>query len=438
LAIGIVRVSRRAGRGGESFISPTDQRKRIKDACGRDGLRLKSVAEEIDVSGGMALEVRTGLREAIEAVEAGEVQVVVVGYFDRLFRSLSVQAEVVSRIEAAGGEVLALDFGRISEETASQWLSGTVMGAFAEYWRRQAAEKSRGAQIDAIDRGVITFPAVPLGLEKGPGKRLVPSAAAAVVVEAFRHRAAGESIEAVRTFLGERGHNLSYRRVQGLLGNRLLIGEIHFGDLVNLEAHEPVIPRDLFLRVQRVKIHRGPRPTSERLLARLGLLRCGTCGSRMVVGRVRKGTYPFYRCASFECGQRMTISAVIAERVVEDTMRAATASVEGRASLRADERRSERAAATSQAKLDAALRAFADFADEAAAQETLEQLRAERDRDLEALDRLGGKSASVSVSGLDWDRLLLVEKRDAIRLAIERIDVLPGRGAGRVHVHLFV
>ena len=35
----------------------------------------------------------------------------IVGYFDRLVRSLRVQGEVVSRVEAAGGEVLAVDYG---------------------------------------------------------------------------------------------------------------------------------------------------------------------------------------------------------------------------------------------------------------------------------------------------------------------------------------
>jgi hypothetical protein len=42
-AIGIVRVSQKKGRDGESFVSPEDQRDRIRAACERDGLRLVEV-----------------------------------------------------------------------------------------------------------------------------------------------------------------------------------------------------------------------------------------------------------------------------------------------------------------------------------------------------------------------------------------------------------
>ena len=60
------------------------------------------------MSGKTALDDRKGLREAIEAVEAGEADVIVTAYFDRLVRSLKVQAEVVQRVERAGGKVLTL------------------------------------------------------------------------------------------------------------------------------------------------------------------------------------------------------------------------------------------------------------------------------------------------------------------------------------------
>ena len=53
-------------------------------------------------------------------------------------------------------------------------------------------------------------------------------------------------------------------------------------------------PRDLE-RLQRVSVPRGRRAKSERLLARLGVLRCGTCDARMSVG-TSQGRYALYRC----------------------------------------------------------------------------------------------------------------------------------------------
>ena len=65
-AIGIIRVSERKQRGKkpgreDSFVSPHDQLARIKETCERQGLTLKSTADEIDVSGGKPLEERRGL-----------------------------------------------------------------------------------------------------------------------------------------------------------------------------------------------------------------------------------------------------------------------------------------------------------------------------------------------------------------------------------------
>src|SRR4051812_8747118 len=86
-AIGIVRVSQVNGREGDSFASPAEQRERIRAACDRDNLRLVETIDELDVSGGTPLEKRRGLRAAVEAVEAGNAEVVVAAYFDRLVRS---------------------------------------------------------------------------------------------------------------------------------------------------------------------------------------------------------------------------------------------------------------------------------------------------------------------------------------------------------------
>src|SRR5215207_3029091 len=98
-AVGVVRVSRTKGEG---IVSPTEQRERIAAACERDGLHLLDTYDELDVSGGAPLEKRPGLSRAVALVERGQADTIVVAYFDRLVRSLAVQTEIVSRVEAAG------------------------------------------------------------------------------------------------------------------------------------------------------------------------------------------------------------------------------------------------------------------------------------------------------------------------------------------------
>lgn len=440
-AIGIVRVSERKGREGDSFASPKDQRDRIASACERDGIQLLEVLEEIDVSGGVPLDERRGLGPAVHAVEDGQADVVVVAYFDRLVRSLRVQDEVVSRIEAAGGRVLAVDFGEITGDTAAQWLSGTMIGAVSEYYRRSVKERSGEAQAAAVRRGVLPWPKIPPGYRRGPSGALEPDPATReTVVEAFRLRASGATLKEVRAYLAGKGVGRSYHGTQALLSSRVVLGEIHFGALVNLEAHEPIVDRDLWNQVQWVKVPRGRRAKSVRLLARLGVLRCGTCNSRMVVGTGYNGRYNHYRCPPVgDCPRRVTIGAEIAERVIVEAVRRELADVEGRASAEQHARRAEQQAAQAQADLDAALRAFGGLEDEPAARDRLAELAQTRDRAFEELDRLGGTHTALTVNTVaDWDRLTIDEQRALIRAVVDRATVSPGgRGADRISIELF-
>ena len=88
-----------------------------------------SPTPEIDVSGKLPLSKRPGLLAAIEMIEAGRADQLVVAYFDRLVRSLKVQLEVIERVERAGGEIFALDHGKLTNGTAAQRLSTNMLGS---------------------------------------------------------------------------------------------------------------------------------------------------------------------------------------------------------------------------------------------------------------------------------------------------------------------
>jgi site-specific DNA recombinase len=440
-AIGVVRISRVGDRTGETFVSPDEQRERIRAYCEREGLELADadVLLEQDVSGGAPLAKRPGLRRAVEAVEAGEAEVVVVAYFDRLVRSLTVQAEVVGRVEAAGGAILAVDIGQLTNGSAGQWLSGTMLGAVAEYHRRATAERTDDAKRRAVERGVPPFPNVPPGYRRGEGGRLeVDPATSPTVAEAFRLRAEGATIKDVRAFLRAHGIDRSFHGVQSLLGSRIVLGELRFGDNLNERAHPALIDEATWRRVQKIALPRGRRPVSERLLARLGVLRCGTCGARMVIGSTRQQgkTYAMYRCPPIgDCKQRVTISANMAEAAVAEAVQTFLADVVGNASIGEDAERAARDLDARQSELDAAIRAFTGLEDEQAARDRLATLRAARDT---AQDRLADLAAAtgpaLTVTAGDWDALTLDERRALIRVTVAEATVAPGRGPNRITV----
>jgi DNA invertase Pin-like site-specific DNA recombinase len=446
-AIGIVRVSRRAGRKGENFVSPKDQRGRVKGECERENLSLLRIEDEIDVSGRTPLAKREVLLAAVEAVEAGEADVIVAAYFDRLARSLQVQQEVVSRVEAAGGQVLAVGFGEISNGTATQWITSGILGLVNEFVVRQGAEKSAEAQVDAIARGVP-----PSRLPPGICKVQVPKGhpdygrvepdpeTAPHISAAYQLRADGATVDAVRVYLRAHGIERSFHAVCNILSNPLYLGEIHFGDYEpNLAAFEPpVVDRDLWNQVQRIKVPRGRRAKSDRLLARLAVLRCASCGARMVVGDRKKNGRPFYRCPpTGDCTHRAAISAEVAEATVVEHTRAALANRKGRASVADNARRAEAELARHQDALDAAIRAFSVVSGEQAAVEKIGELREARDNAQVRVDHLGPTRPSLVIDGAaDWDRLALDGKRKLIRLTVAEALVRPGRGTDRIAVEL--
>ena len=127
------------------MASRSSRRRTSASASGRDGLRRVDVLDELDVSGGKPLDERPGLGPAVRAVEGGKADVIAAGYFDRLFRSLAVQAEVVERVERAGGRVLAVDAGTPTALHRKLYRSGTsrTFDGLARSLRRTQARARR-------------------------------------------------------------------------------------------------------------------------------------------------------------------------------------------------------------------------------------------------------------------------------------------------------
>lgn len=436
-AVGVVRVSRVGDRDGERFVSPSEQAERIRTACERDGLDLVDTIEELDVSGGTPLEKRPGLRRAIETIEAKEADVLVVAYFDRLVRKLSIQEQVVERVERAGGAILAVDVGEVRADTAARWLTSGMMGLVSEYHRRVTAERTQDAKRRAVARGVPPFPNVPPGYRRDSDGRLEPHPQEApVVADAFELRAGGASVQAVQKHLRENGIKRSFHGTTSLLGSRVVLGELRFGDLVNVESHPAIVDPATWQAVQRVKVPRGRRAKSERLLARLGVLRCASCGSRMVVGTSHHSRYYLYRCPpTGDCARRVTIAADLVERLVVEKVQELLADVEGTATIAEGHAEAGRELEQTQRELDAAIEAFTGLEDVQSARDRLTALRVQRDQARDRLSELDAAYApAVTLTAGDWDQLTFDERRALIVAVLDRVEVGPA-GDDRVTVH---
>ena len=250
------------------------------------------------------------------------------------------------------------------------------------------------------------------------GVLTVEPAAAKVVVKAFKRRDRGASLVEIQAFLAENGIERALSSVSWMLRSRMYLGEIHFGELHNTQAHEAIVKdRGLFERVQRRTVSRGRQAKSERLLARLGVLRCGTCGSRMVINS-DSGSYRCGDTSANRCQRRAAVKADRVEEMVTDAVRAYSATADApRASRGQQIREADEAIERANADLDNTIRQLGELGllGRPASQETLDKLATALDVAHAVRARLGDGSKSDVIGPDEIDKL-----RDPKRLAAWR------------------
>lgn len=306
LFCGYIRVSR-VGDRGDKLISPELQEKRIRGYAEARGIEVEVLPAELDVSGGKVD--RPILSQAIEGIEAGTYAGIIVAQLDRLSRMSIVDAHrVIERIESIGGEVVpvAEDFDTTTPEGR---MGRNMFLAMAEMQRERYSSQLAAAKERAVRIGIWPLPVVPIGYRRGTDRHLEPDPATApTVVRAFELRAQGESWE----HIGKRlGRGLSGARK--VIANRVYLGEIRYGEFVNVAAHEPLVERGLFEAAQISQ----PAPARGRhgpaLLS--GLLRCTGCSGLLTPTTNRK--WSGYRCMSMRALGKCESPALIAKSIVE-------------------------------------------------------------------------------------------------------------------------
>jgi hypothetical protein len=318
-------------------------------------------------------------------------------------------------------------------------MSNNMMGAAFQYYAEVTGEKVQAAQERVVARGVLPNSRISPGYVRGEdGVLVVERPKARVVVQAFRRRDRGASLVEIQALLAENGIERSISGVASMLRSRMYLGEIHFGELHNTRAHEPIIKdRALFERVQRRTVSRGRQAKSERLLARLGVLRCGTCGSRMVINSY-SGNYRCGDTSAKRCQRRAAVKADRVEEIVLDAVRgySATADAHRCGSRRQLIGEADEAIERANADLDDTIRQLGELGllGRPATQETLGKLTKALDDAYTVRARLGDRGESDVIGPEDIDKLREPAKRLAawrrlITDTVESVTVAPAMTA---------
>lgn len=450
--VGYVRVSRVAGRQGESFISPAVQRERIT-ASAKAG-RHKVVAWETDLDQTGAKVDRPGLEAALARIERGEADGLAVAKLDRFARSLAGALATIERLKKAGGELVSAE---------DQFDTSTPMGRFALQMILALAELELGrirdswkvAQGRAVARGVHVASRTPTGYRRRADGTLEPDPGAADAIhELFRRRAAGEGWTALARFMDSAGvvgpygaTTWSTSALAKMIANPVYLGEARSGSQVNVNAHDPIVTAAEWQAAQGARVAPPARVGDGLLLS--GLVRCAGCRYRVKADSMRDrdgSRLGLYRCRkrhpSGVCGEPVSVLARVLEPWVEAQFLAAL----GPDGPLAEAAEGSRALADAERDLQAAEHELAVYRDETRIAELLGrdsflaglETRARAvDVARDALDAVRERSALAatipSAAALleDWPTLTIGERRLILTAAIDAVIIRPSRGSGR-------
>lgn len=364
---GYVRVSRVGGRSGDSFISPDVQRERIAAYAKAGGHKLLKLHEDLDLPGTHSR--RPGLQEALERVEAGKTDGLLVAKLDRFGRSAIDVYRNLERIREANGTLMSVAEG-IDTSTSMGRFFLAISAAFAELEIERIGENWRSARGRAVARGVHISGHVPVGYKKRDDGRLEEDPATGwAVKQAFTMRAAGESWKTIADWLTEEGIPTAHgapmwtvATVRTLIRNRVFLGEARSGDLVNVGAHVPLTDPETFDAANRPRGSKMPSTgNASGMLS--GILRCSGCSFALKpsMGKTRHGKRRReYRCrpdkAAGRCPAPASVSALPVEEVVVERFFAAYGDLHAGYRARTAKRTQvEQELAVSRAEFDAAL-----------------------------------------------------------------------------------
>lgn len=320
--VSYIRVSKVAGREGDRFQSPDQQREAIGHAAALAGGTIIEEVVELDESGGTMD--RPGLKRALAMLDSGEADGIIVARLDRFGRNIEVPLVIRGLV----------DSGKVFLSAADQFDTSTPMGRFALGMMALVATLERDRHVEtwakstanAIGRGVAVR--VPYGYRRGPTGRLVADEpGASVVRKMFRLRAAGTGVAAIAATLNADGigppHAANWTRqtVRAMLRVKTYTGEARYGEHVTPDAHPALVDDATWHAAQ---TSRGiSRPSEGRnLLA--GILRCAGCGYLMGAGSGRNGrryncnrVHGGGRCPSPTAAMAPRLEAYVTERFLE-------------------------------------------------------------------------------------------------------------------------
>lgn len=297
-ALGYIRVS----KAREEMISPELQEAAIADWCARNQATLIRTITDLDATGRNFA--RTGIQEAITAVERGEANLVVVWKWSRFGRNVRDCLVNIDRLEVAGGRLVA----------ATEDFDDTPVGRFgrgqfllmAQFESERIGEQWKEAQSRRVRQGLPPTGLPRYGYVYDPDRRLYEQNpdTADLLRSLYQRYNAGESVSRLVQWLNANriptstGTGAWYQTaLHSILDSGFAAGLVTYHGELHPGQHEPIIDQttwDTYQRTRRLRAQRFRTRQANPVHFLSGLVYCATCHRAMI----RSGT------DRLSCGQR--------------------------------------------------------------------------------------------------------------------------------------
>ncbi len=261
--------------------------------------------------------------------------VVIVWKLDRFSRNRFDSAKYKTLLRMNGVKVVSAT--EAISEGAEGIILESVLEGMAEYFSADLADKvTRGMTENAL-KCMYNGGVLPYGYCVNTSHQYaIDPVQAPLVLEIFQRYAGGDSITEILEDLNARcirtnkGNRFNKSSIARMFSNRKYIGEYRYRDVVIPDAIPPIVPQELFDRVQ-VRMEKNKHATSKSKAPKTYLLTtklyCGTCKSMMVGDSANKPNgiiYRYYKCAAakrHECDRKAIRKDYIEDKVLKGILR---------------------------------------------------------------------------------------------------------------------
>jgi len=302
---------------GVEGVSLEAQQRGIRDYADRHGLTINQWFEERETA---AKRGRAIFNQILTLLRNGKAQGVIIHKIDRSARNLKDWADLGELIDQG----IEVHFATENYDLRSRGgrLSADIQAVVAADYIRNLREEVRKGIYGRISQGRYPRQAPTGYLNKGKGIKEPDPVQGPLVRQAYELYATGAwSLERLteemhrRGLRNIRGNKFSLNGMSVILHNRFYLGLIPIkrtGELFP-GAHEPLVPKSLFDRVQRILKGKTADREHRHFFTFSRLLSCVSCRYHLI-GEIQKG-HTYYRCHIKTCPEK-----AVREETVEEAL----------------------------------------------------------------------------------------------------------------------